>query len=126
MLLRVFGITALALMVTAATAVATPIHDAAKIDIPYAVQIHGKMIPPGQYLVRDVVVGGHDTDVLDIYKAGGQEFVASVHTQPAYRVNPTATNEVETGETANGTHYLQKIWLGTYWWGFQIPKSAMN
>lgn len=126
MLLRILGISALALAMTAVAAQATAIRDVAIVDIPYAVELHGQMLPPGEYWVRDVRTMGYQTNVLNLYKAGGQEFVASVHAQPAYRVEPSATNEVDFGETANGTHYLDKIWLGTYHWGFDIPKAAMT
>lgn len=127
MLFRILGISALAVTLTAATAFATGLNGrSAVVDIPYSVELHGKILPPGQYWLRDVETTGYQTDVIGLFDQNGQHFVASVMADPAYRVNPTRTNEVETGETANGTHYLQKIWFGTYNWGFQIPKSAMT
>lgn len=122
MIPKTFTIAILALM-AALLPVQAAIHGAAVIQIPYSVELQNKVLPPGEYWVRDVEVAGYDTKILNLYKSGGQEFVASVQAVPAYRMRPTQDNKVEFREAGNGNHELHKIWIAFNEWGYEIPPN---
>jgi hypothetical protein len=115
------SIAAVAAVIASGLTAQAAIHGAAVLQIPYQIELQGKVLPPGEYWVRDTQVMGYDTKILKLYKEGGQEFVASVQAVPAWRNTAPQSNMVEVQAAGSGSYKLRKIWIAFDNWGYEIP-----
>jgi hypothetical protein len=98
---------------------AQPLDDRVKVDMPYAVTVGHKTLPPGEYIIQRLP-SASASRVLLFYSDGGKKFETSAITIPV--MDPDTAEETKIILTRIGDdYYYDKIWVQGKTYGYEIP-----
>jgi len=100
-------------------ALAQQMWDMVKVDLPHAVIVGDKTLPPGEYTIQQLE-GANDSPVLLIYNGTGMRFQTSALTIAALDPNTPQKSSV-TLHHIGDNYYIDKIWVAGKNYGYQIP-----
>jgi hypothetical protein len=118
----------LALSFSAApVAKAQPLWDVVKVNMPYAVSLGDKTIPPGDYEIRQLQDLGGGSRVLLIYSDKVMKFEANAMTIPTLDLKTPEDTKVILSHIGDN-YYFDKIWVQgkNYGYEFVLPKNVRD
>ena len=115
----------LALGIAAVPVAHAQMWDRVKVNMPYAVTLGEKTIPPGDYEIRQLRDLGGGQRILLIYSDNGMKFEASAMTIPTLDLKTPEDTKVILSHIDNN-YYFDKIWVQgkDYGYEFVLPKSV--
>ena len=107
------------------SAKAQPLNDIVKVNMPYAVSLGEKTLPPGDYEIRQLRDLGGGSRVLLIYSDRGMKFEAMAMTIPTLDLKTPEDTKVILSHIGND-YYFDKIWVQgkNYGYEFVLPKRV--
>jgi hypothetical protein len=93
--------------------------DVIQVNLPYAVTLGDKTLPPGQYTIKQLQ-GDDNSPVLQIFNGSGQKFetaAMTVHTVDPDTPQKTSISLHHIGDS----YYIDKIWVAGKNYGYEIP-----
>lgn len=114
-----------ALALTMVPAAKAQMGDTVKVNMPYAVSLGEKTIPPGDYEIRQLRDVGGNSRVLLIYSDKGMKFEALAMTIPTLDLKTPDDTKVILSHIGEN-YYFDKIWVQgkNYGYEFVLPKSV--
>jgi len=109
---------------TVATKAQGPLYDRVDVNLPYTVAIGDKVLPPGDYVIRQLPSPGGASRVLLIYSDNGMRFETSAMTIPCLDNRTPEDTKVVLHHFGND-YYFDKIWIQgkDYGYEFVLPDS---
>jgi len=107
------------------SAKAQPLYDVIKVNMPYAVSLGEKTLPPGDYEIRQLRDLGGGSRVLLIYSDRGMKFETMAMTIPTLDLKTPEDSKVILSHIGND-YYFDKIWVQgkNYGYEFVLPKRV--
>jgi len=104
-----------------------PLNDRIMVKLPYAMNVNGTVLQPGDYEIRqhDSVAGG--SRILHFYSDNGMKFETTAMAIPALDNRTPEKTELQLNQYGN-EYYLNKIWVQgkDYGYEFPIPDSVRS
>lgn len=104
-----FGI-AVATMTSAPFAKADDWDKKTLITTHQAIQIQGKLLEPGQYVMK-LLESTTDRQILQIFDAANSKLEMTILASPAYRVEPTGDTRLTFSELQSGQALALRTWF---------------
>jgi len=110
---------------TVATKAQGPLYDRVDVNLPYTISIGDKVLPPGDYVIRQLPSPGGASRVLLIYSDNGMRFETSAMTIPCLDNRTPEDTKVVLHHFGND-YYFDKIWIQgkDYGYEFVLPDSV--
>jgi len=118
---------ALSFLTASALMAQGPLNDRIMVKMPYAMNVNGTVLQPGDYEIRqhDSVAGG--SRILHFYSDNGMKFETTAMAIPAVDNKTPEKTQLELNQYGND-YYLNKIWVQgkNYGYEFPIPDSVKS
>jgi pyruvate/2-oxoglutarate dehydrogenase complex dihydrolipoamide acyltransferase (E2) component len=115
------GILLLALLLIAPGSFAQgPLYDKVMVNLPYKVTVGDHVLPPGDYVIRQLPSEGGASRVLLIYSDNGMKFETSAMTIPAMQLNTPEDTKIVLHHFGPD-YYFDKVWIQGKNYGYEFP-----
>lgn len=96
------------------------------VTFSHPIQVPGKVLPAGTYVFK-LANSQSDRQIVQIFTKDQREILATIHTVPDYRLQPTDTSVISLEERPSGTPEALRSWFypgDHYGMHFVYPKTA--
>ena len=121
----VAAVAVLAIALLASPSAKAQLYDVVKVNMPYAVTLGEKTLPPGDYEIRQLRDLGGGSRVLLIYSDRGMKFETMAMTIPTLDLKTPEDTKVILSHIGSD-YYFDKIWVQgkNYGYEFVLPKKV--
>ena len=102
-----------------------PIYDKVEVNLPYAITVNNKVLPPGNYVIREHESPAGASRIVHFYDNQGMKLETTAMAIPALdKRTPEETKLIL--DHIGSCYYLNKIWVQgkDYGYEFPIPESV--
>ncbi len=107
---RLAGLGLMLAITLAPLAKASEVNKKTVITVHQTIQIHGKALEPGQYVIK-IFDSQIDRDVLQVYNASETKIEMTILAHPAYRTKSTDDSSFTFWEMQNGQPPALRTWF---------------